>query len=151
MGHASFSPEPGASTFWLAKRAASVRSVEHDGPWLEKLGSLMGENANIHLEHQPLIARPSLKAEAEEDSEIAQTDEMAAASYLSSIETGGPNDLIVIDGRNRAQRLVQPNDRSSETKTMLCVGLRVRTLSIEFKRQARSVTRRQTPFTATLA
>lgn len=75
----------GASTAWLAKRADSVTSVEHDGPWLKKFGHVLAPLGNVELLHRDI-----------------GTD---ARSYIHAIEGRGLFDLIVVDGRRRADCL----------------------------------------------
>lgn len=75
----------GASTAWLAKRAAQVISVEHDGAWLNKFGHVLRPLGNVELLHRPMDADPR--------------------NYIDAITGHGTFDLIVVDGRRRADCL----------------------------------------------
>lgn len=90
----------GASTIWLAKRAAQVQSVEHDGEW----GRLMAER---------LDAYPNISLSVIEADETASSDPLYRSTkhgyreatferYARAIDAAeGPFDLIVVDGRGR--------------------------------------------------
>ena len=75
----------GASTAWLAKRAGTVISVEHDGSWHAKFGPILAAFDNVELLHRPIDADPR--------------------NYVNAIEGRGNFDLIVVDGRRRADCL----------------------------------------------
>ncbi len=96
----------GASTIWAAKRAASVISVEHDVGW----HALVSERVSAHSELCPV----DLRCVESEDvgvlpffdpiylSKKSSENGLYFESYASEIEnSGGPFDLIVIDGRAR--------------------------------------------------
>lgn len=74
----------GASTAWLAHRAGSVVSVEHHADWHRLLMTKIGGIGNIRLLHREL-------------------DNHRYAGAIAEAE--GPFDLIVIDGRLRADCL----------------------------------------------
>jgi predicted O-methyltransferase YrrM len=65
----------GASSIWLAKRAGSVTSVEHDDRWLVAVGDMAPHN--LKLVKAPLPYHEEIN------------------------EAGGEFDLIVVDGRDR--------------------------------------------------
>lgn len=74
----------GASSLWLARRAGSVVSVEHDETWAEKLRPHLSNHQNAAILDRKL-----------ED-----------GSYVNAIaEQGGLFDLIVVDGRRRVDCL----------------------------------------------
>jgi len=72
----------GASTAWIAKRATSIVSVEHDQGWLAKFRALLAPFDNVELTHR--------------------TADNDGAEYANAIaEFGGKFDMIVVDGRRR--------------------------------------------------
>jgi hypothetical protein len=89
----------GASTVWLAKRAAQIDSVEHDGGWAESVKEMLTDtgNAKLHVV-PPTSATPDTTVRS---GRVGHTD-LDFANYVSTIdEVGGPFDLIVVDGRAR--------------------------------------------------
>ena len=90
----------GASTIWLAKRAGTVTSVEHDADWYPVVQEKLSGFPNAHLLHVPadavrhsdpsyLSIKPGWKGRSFHD-------------YLHAIDDFPGNfDLIVIDGRAR--------------------------------------------------
>ena len=88
----------GASSLWLAKRAASVVSVEHDPSWAEAVETLLPGNGRIVQisaapRNDPLISLRSRKRGYEN---------LDFTTYATSInDLPGLFDLIVIDGRAR--------------------------------------------------
>lgn len=75
----------GASTVWLARRAGSVLSVEHDPDWLAILQRQTRSFANVTLLHR----------------------ERTGGAYIGEIASQeGRFDLIVVDGRDRIACLV---------------------------------------------
>ena len=92
----------GASTVWLARRAASVCSVEHH----EEFAALM-LGALASIDNATLIVRPPTAAR---NPAVPSAKEGYAgldfASYVDAIdETDDPFDLIVVDGRARERCL----------------------------------------------
>jgi hypothetical protein len=89
----------GASTVWLARRAAHVVSVEHDVPFAQVAGPMLAL-PNVELRViEPVRAAGSPRAgsgrKGYEDSDFA--------AYVDSIAAGASRyDLVVIDGRARA-------------------------------------------------
>lgn len=82
----------GASTVWLARRAAEVTSVEHDRGWIEQFRALAAPHANVALLHRELGRD--------------------GAGYIRAIdESAGEFDLIVVDGRHRAACVVRAAPR----------------------------------------
>lgn len=75
----------GASTAWLAKRAGAVISVEHDRSWYDKFGPILAAFDTVDLLHRPIDADPR--------------------NYVDAIAGRGVFDLIVVDGRRRADCL----------------------------------------------
>lgn len=74
----------GASTAWLARRAASVISVEHHAEWQKLISPMVERLGNVQLWGR----------------------ELQGSSYIGAIdEAGGKFDLIVVDGRRRVECL----------------------------------------------
>lgn len=79
-----FETGAGASTVWLAKRAGSVISVEHDKAWHQRFLAMIDGVKGIDLRFREL------------------GDGGAADKYVGSIdENADLYDLIVVDGRHR--------------------------------------------------
>lgn len=88
----------GASTAWLAHRAAHVVSVEHDAGWYEIVSDRVRQLGNVDLKFVP--------ADAEFDTDYGSTkagfEGSSFKSYAGVINLAkGPFDLIVVDGRAR--------------------------------------------------
>jgi hypothetical protein len=99
----------GASTVWLARRAASVTSVEHDLHFANSMGPTFGRHSNISLHViQPGAPSDSGKARSNRKGyENAGFDD-----YVSAIgKVPGSFDLIVIDGRARVACLEKAIER----------------------------------------
>lgn len=89
----------GASTVWLAKRAQSVVSIEHDARWASDVQSLAPNNVQVRLV-APLRSDPSNKSAV--FSEKRGFNGLDFSEYVSAIENEvGLFDVIVIDGRVR--------------------------------------------------
>lgn len=86
----------GASTLWLAARAGSVHSVEHDAGWADVLRPRLPANATLQVvapEPSPAPVVPSAKPGH------AGLD---FAAYVAAVDaTDGLFDVVVIDGRAR--------------------------------------------------
>jgi hypothetical protein len=86
----------GASTAWLARRAAHVHSVEHDAGWGRAVRDATAPLGNVTLHVVPSAAQGTV-ASAKRGFEGQFFD-----AYVASIERAeGPFDLVVIDGRAR--------------------------------------------------
>lgn len=70
----------GASTHYWARRAKKVFSVEHDQPWFERTRAVPLANAQIEL--------------------------AAGKDYVLAVKSDAPHDVIVVDGRWRADCVV---------------------------------------------
>ncbi len=90
----------GASTLWLAKRAAQVDSVEHDTGWAEQVRQMLADSpGNVKLHAVPPTA--ATEDTVVRSGRVGHTD-LDFADYVSTIDqVGGPFDLIVVDGRAR--------------------------------------------------
>ncbi len=93
---------PGASTFWLARRCAAVSFVEHDGAWWNTYSSVIHGLENVTGRLVP--PRPLERNEQPVcGSGRGGWRDHEFKDYVATIaESGGPFDLIVIDGRARA-------------------------------------------------
>jgi len=94
----------GASTVWLARRAAHVTSVEHVPAWHARVAGLLaatGTAARVALRCVPPDAVPLADPATRSGKPGAAGQGFAA--YASAIEAApGAFDLIVVDGRARA-------------------------------------------------
>jgi hypothetical protein len=103
----------GASTLWLAKRAAQVDSVEHDTRWAESVREMLVDSpGNVKLHVVPPIAATA--DTVVRSGRVGHTD-LDFADYVSAIdEVGGPFDLIVVDGRARVDAFRRALDHLAE-------------------------------------
>ncbi|MHB9402809.1 O-methyltransferase [Mesorhizobium sp. RSR380A] len=101
----------GASTVWLAKRSASINSVEHDAPFARTMDSMFGAYPNIAVRVvEPTATSTSTKARSNRKGYT----ESSFDHYVSSIDqVEGTFDLIVIDGRARVSCLAKSVSRLS--------------------------------------
>ncbi|MCB2077747.1 MAG: class I SAM-dependent methyltransferase [Novosphingobium sp.] len=91
----------GASTAWLAKRASSVNSVDHDGGWVELTRTRIAGFDNAHVDFVACDApdHPDTQFASGKAGHAGQTFK----DYVCAIDQlDGAFDLIVIDGRARA-------------------------------------------------
>jgi len=89
----------GASTFWLAKRAGTVVSVEHDADWY---ASMQASGLPGHVELIFRAPEPAGDAAPGFPSGRAGYEQMEFRAYVQAIEAQPqPFDLIVVDGRAR--------------------------------------------------
>ncbi len=89
----------GASTVWLARRAASVVSVEHDPDWHRAISRMLAAQANARIELVEADPSPVPGYVSEKEGWKGRSFH----NYASAIDDeGGPFDLIVVDGRARA-------------------------------------------------
>lgn len=91
----------GASTLWLARRAARVESVDHDPVFSATVSDLVPDNVTLHVvEGRP--AGPNPRA----PSRKAGYSHLDFGEYVDLItRVHGPFDLIAIDGRSRVECL----------------------------------------------
>lgn len=96
----------GASTVWLARRAAVVHSVEHDKGWFDLMQTRIAGYQGIVLSH--VSADRALSDDPRYHSAKEGYAGQSFAAYASAItQSDDPYDLIVIDGRARAACLYQ--------------------------------------------
>jgi predicted O-methyltransferase YrrM len=89
----------GASTFWLARRAAEVHSVEHDREFAANLGPALTDYPAATLHIVPAV--PTLHPAVPSAKEGYRG--LDFANYVAAIDgVPGYFDVIVIDGRARA-------------------------------------------------
>lgn len=88
----------GASTVWLAKRAAHVISVEHDQKWYDKLHQHLTDYKNVTL-----LFAPAEKSVGKTAYQSPKAPQAHFEQYVHTIENIKQQfDIIVIDGRCRA-------------------------------------------------
>jgi len=90
----------GASTLWLAKRAGTVISVEHDDSWATRVKEATTDMNAVRVKHKP----PGISKSGELKYTSAKSGNTGYSfeNYVKAIdETGEKFDLIVIDGRAR--------------------------------------------------
>ena len=90
----------GASTLWLARRAAAVTSIEHDALWYTEMQART--KALPHIDLRLVTPDAPDKYDARYRSERLGWRGRSFAGYVREIErTEGLYDLVVIDGRAR--------------------------------------------------
>ena len=91
----------GASTVWLARRAAEVHSVEHDPAFADRMADpARSSGAQLHVVPPTANDRPNIP------SKRRGHQGLDFSRYVATIDdVGGLFDLIVIDGRARASAL----------------------------------------------
>lgn len=98
----------GASSVWLAKRAGSVVSIEHDPEWAEQMVPELPANARV-------IAVPPTLASQSEDPIRSGKKGFEGLDFRAYVETvdqlEGDFDLVVVDGRAREACLARAIDR----------------------------------------
>jgi hypothetical protein len=101
----------GASTFWLAKRATEVHSVEHHRGFGEMMAGELAPNAHVSLRIiEPVDSdRPGIPSAKEGHDGLDFTD------YVRSIDdVPGTFDVVVIDGRAREACLAAATSRLAD-------------------------------------
>lgn len=89
----------GASTIWLARRAASVTSIEHDKPWHAVVSKRLEAHDNATVKLIEADAEPVAGYLSEKQGWQGRSFQR----YASAIDAEpGEFDLIVVDGRARA-------------------------------------------------
>jgi SAM-dependent methyltransferase len=100
----------GASTVWLAKRAGSIISIDHDAPWVAFSAPRLAELGNARVELVPADVTPD--ADARFVSGKPGYEGKSFRAYVEAIDAQpGQFDLIVIDGRARGACLAQAAGR----------------------------------------
>lgn len=105
-GVAAFEFGSGGSTLWLASRARSVVSIEHDPAWAAKVRAALGTRPNVQLR----VAPPEQTAPGDDCADPAHYATSSAElrgrgfrAYASSIDACADASLglVLIDGRAR--------------------------------------------------
>lgn len=95
----------GASTPWLARRAGSVHTVEHDLGFIPAVERILEGFDNVELHVVEAIPAEDI-AGATIRSERDGHEGLDFSDYVATIDrVGGPFDLIVVDGRARVECL----------------------------------------------
>lgn len=104
----------GASTFWLARRCASVVSVEHHAGFARHTAAMMARFDNVEV----LVREPRPIEEggaAPMTSGKRGNEGLDFSSYVAAIDdTGARYDLIVVDGRARSDCLARASQYLSD-------------------------------------
>lgn len=88
----------GASTAWLARRAETVTSVEHDPGFAEFLATLLPPVDGVDLRLVPAVPSPEPRTPSNRRGHAGRD----FTDYVATIEqTEGVFDLVVVDGRAR--------------------------------------------------
>lgn len=95
----AFEYGPGASSFWLARRCAAVRFVEHDGEWWQRLHPLLAAWPNLQGRLVPPVP---VAGAPRAGSGRAGWRGLDFTDYVAAIAEDGPFDLVLVDGRARA-------------------------------------------------
>jgi len=102
----------GASTVWLARRAGSVDAVEHEAGWAARVRELLASTPGlrceptVHVPAVPLTPRPLVASGA------PSGQGMEFSGYVHAIDdVEGDFDLVLVDGRARADVLLHVLDR----------------------------------------
>lgn len=103
----------GASTVWLAKRADSVISIDHDAGWIEFSRPRLAELGNATVEHVPADER--LDPDGRYRSGKPGYRDTSFHAYVDAIDRWpGQFDLIVVDGRARSACLMKAVERLAD-------------------------------------
>lgn len=107
----------GASTLWLARRAGSVDAVEHEPAWAARVRELLATTPGlrcapvVHVPHVPVVAGTQ---QPEVASAAPSGQGLDFAAYVRAIDgVDGEFDLVLVDGRARAEVLRHVLDRVS--------------------------------------
>lgn len=90
----------GASTVWLAARAASVTSVEHDAAWAEQMRPVLPANATLRIV-EPARPAPGARAGGVTSAKPGFAG-LDFTDYVAALDpSDGLFDVVVVDGRAR--------------------------------------------------
>lgn len=96
----------GSSTLWLADRAATVDSIEHDPDWAESMRPRLPAHVTLHVVPPVPDTDPAVPSGKRGFAGLDFHDYVAAADDLP-----GTFDLVVVDGRAREACLARAADR----------------------------------------
>jgi hypothetical protein len=97
----------GASSRWLAARASTVVSIEHDAPWAETVRPLLPANCDLRVVPAPTATGSTTVVSHKEGSEG-----LDFGAYVAAVDdVPGEFDLIVVDGRAREACYARALDR----------------------------------------
>lgn len=98
----------GASTVWLARRAGSVYSVEHDPAWADIVRPAL--SSDVTLQFVPAVSATGKSTEIL--SAKSGFEDLDFSAYVNAIDdVSGEFDLIIIDGRARNQCFARALER----------------------------------------
>lgn len=98
----------GASSVWLARRAGSVTSIEHDPEWAAEIAPVLPSNAQV------IAVPPTLASQSSEPIRSAKKgfEGLDFRDYVEAIDRQhGDFDLVVVDGRAREACLARAIER----------------------------------------
>ncbi|WP_205599491.1 O-methyltransferase [Sandarakinorhabdus rubra] len=102
----------GASTVWLARRAGSVFSVEHDAAWCALVRQRLAALAGLAPVNLALVEPETGRIDPAFASQKPGAEGLGFAAYVHAIDAHeGAFDLIVIDGRARGACLAHARSR----------------------------------------
>lgn len=105
----------GASTVWLARRAGSVISVEHDPGWAARTRAALAARNARNVDLRVVEPRAGGVGPAAVRSAKRGFEGLDFTAYADAIDdVDGDFDLVVIDGRAREACLVRAIDRLAE-------------------------------------
>lgn len=105
----------GASTIWLARRAGSVVSVEHDPGWAERTRAALGARDLRNVDLRVAEPCPASGGVGSVRSAKRGFEGLDFTAYVGAIDdVDGDFDLVVIDGRAREACLVRAVDRLAD-------------------------------------
>lgn len=102
----------GASTVWLARRAGSVVTVEHDPGWAARTARALAARDLDSVELRVVEPRPGPAGVRSAKRGFEGLDFTAYADAIDDLD--GDFDLVVIDGRAREACLVRAIDRLAD-------------------------------------
>lgn len=110
----------GASTVWLARRSGSVDAVEHDDAWAQRVRELLAATPGLRC--QPVVHVPQVPRS--QDPRVASGAPSGRGldfeAYVHAIDsTSGDLDLVLVDGRARAEVLLHVLDRVGQGGVVL--------------------------------
>ncbi|WP_336923868.1 class I SAM-dependent methyltransferase [Aquipuribacter sp. SD81] len=113
----------GASTVWLARRAAAVDSVEHEAGWAGRVRELLRDADGLRCTptlHVPTVPTVPAGATARTPSGAPSGRGLDFDAYVRTIDdVEGAFDLVCVDGRAREASLLHALDRVADDGLLL--------------------------------